>query len=49
MQLDAAWYARLTADQAGLFSPDHHLVHGRSADLDEPLHVALGRWPITRV
>ena len=42
-ELDAARHAWLTADQTGPLQCHDHLVHGRTADLEEALHVAFGR------
>jgi hypothetical protein len=35
-----AW---VPCDEPGLFQADHHLMHRRPADMEEPLHVGLGR------
>jgi hypothetical protein len=41
--LDASRPPRLTADQAGVFQGQDHLVHGGRSDLEMALHVDLGR------
>ena len=41
--LDASRHSGLTADQAGAFQGQDHLVHGRRSDLEMALHVGLGR------
>jgi hypothetical protein len=41
--LDASRYPGLTADQAGPFQGQDHLVYGRRSDLEMALHVGLGR------
>ena len=41
--LDASREAGLTPDQACALEGEHHLVHGRWADLEVALHVGLGR------
>jgi hypothetical protein len=41
--LDASRHSGLTADQAGPFQGQDHLVHGGRRDLEMALHVSLGR------
>jgi hypothetical protein len=41
--LDTSRYPGLTADQAGAFQGQDHLVHGGWSDLEMALHVGLGR------
>ena len=41
--LDTSRHSGLTADQAGAFQGQDHLVHGRRSDLEMTLHVGLGR------
>jgi hypothetical protein len=41
--LDASRHSGLTADQAGAFQGQDHLVHGRRSDLEMALHVGLSR------
>jgi hypothetical protein len=41
--LDASRHPGLTADQAGAFQGQDHLVHGRRSDLEMTLHIGLGR------
>ena len=41
--LDTSRHSGLTADQAGAFQGQDHLVHGRRSDLEMALHVGFGR------
>jgi len=44
-QLNAAWGPRLSADEAGPFEREHHLVNRGWADAEVFLHVGFGRRP----
>ena len=41
--LDAARHPRPAADEPEALQREHHLMHGRRADPEAALHVALGR------
>jgi hypothetical protein len=41
--LDTSRHSGQTADQAGAFQGQDHLVHGRRSDLEMALHVGFGR------